>query len=130
MIKILRRINKFLVIRPLVIIMTLLVIDDNPALCHITQETTRSAAQELIRNLSENDLIRLANQLGINREDFIAQVFRENIENIENHDNSQNTTGFEAIGLFILGTVALFIIARYGHTILEFRFKVGTPLLI
>lgn len=48
---VLPRISKLPVIRPL--IMTLIIIDDNPALCHITEKSTH----ELIRTLPENDLI-------------------------------------------------------------------------
>lgn len=48
---VLPRISKLPVIRPL--IMTLVIIDDNPALCHITEKSTH----ELIRTLPENDLI-------------------------------------------------------------------------
>jgi hypothetical protein len=64
----------------------------------------KKSTHELIRTLPENDLIGLANQLGINREHFIAQVFGENINNIENHHNSRSI-GLEALAIFLLGTV-------------------------
>lgn len=97
LLNILRRISKLPVIKPIVLIMTLLVLEDKPVLCHITDKTIRSSPTRINKKFIKGGFNTFSEST---REDFIAQVFGENIEN---HSNFTSTR-------FLLSTVILFII--------------------
>ena len=81
---------------------------------------------QVIRDLNEQDLLRFGENLGINRQHFFEQVLEENIF-VENVSNQR--IRWEALIIFLLGTFALFMIARYGRDILDFLFDLGTNVM-
>lgn len=94
--------------------------------CHVEQESP--SVREILGALTPEQLARFNNDIGIENQEIVDNVllFEENAQDINNENN--HSIRWESLIYFLVGTVALFLIARYGQTILETLFNIGTQL--
>jgi len=115
--------GKYLIITSIVIFKELAYI--NIAECGTMQEIQPAQnIEEVLHHLDIEDLIIVGEHLGFNNQHFFDEV----LNNTNHNDVTSNDTGMhrEAIIIFILGTFALFMIARYGRDMLNLLFDLST----
>ena len=78
--------------------------------------------EDIIRGYNAEELIIFNEEIGVNPQQLFLAIQGDQVEN-EIEPNTQNR--YDALILFILGTLALYLITRYGSTILEYLFDIA-----
>jgi len=84
-------------------------------------EQPQPSIEEIIRGFNEEELIIFNEEMGVDP----RQLFNAIQENPQEQPIFNQPNRYDALILFILATVALFIISRYGSTILEYLFDIA-----
>ena len=72
----------------------------------------------IIRGYNEEELIIFNEELGVNPQQLFNAI-QENPDEVENEIELNTQNRYDALILFILGTLALYLITRYSSNILE-----------
>lgn len=103
-------INKYPKILIMIIILITVPFLENIAYCGtVGADNNTTALQEFIRSLNREELAEFERHLNIEPQQGWEQNNQIN--------NNPNDFGWESLGLFIVGTLAIIIIARYGNNI-------------
>ena len=81
-------------------------------------EQEQPSIENIIRGYNAEELIIFNEELGVDPQQLFLAI-QENPDQIKNERIPNTQNRYDALILFILGTLALFLIIRYGSTILE-----------
>lgn len=90
------------------------------------QEPYIEDIEGIIRGFDAEELILFNQELDVDPQQLLVEI--QNPNQVENEivPNTSNTSNnYDALILFILGTLALFLIARYGSSLLEYLFDIA-----
>lgn len=87
-------------------------------------ETQQPSLEDVIRGFDAEELIIFNAELQVDPEQLFMAIQQEPNQN-ENEIVPNSSNNYDALILFILGTLALFLISRYGSSILEYLFDIA-----